>query len=89
MPELIYREDGIYLKFTLDASWNRAQTKPVDTEMLQKAYYSDSYFENPDGSPLRIDKDYKGNSRNFSAPKPGPFENATAGNNEIQLWKFN
>ena len=89
MPELIYREDGIYLKFTLDAAWNRAQTKPVDTDMLQKAYYSDSFFENPDGSPLRIDKDYKGAVRNFSAPKPGPFETATVGSNEIQLWKFN
>lgn len=88
MPELVYREDGIYLKFSLDAAWNRAQTKPVDTDMLQKAYYSDSFYENPDGTPLRIDHDYKGNARNFSAPKPGPFENASVGANEIKLFSF-
>ena len=88
MPELVYREDGIYLKFNLDAAWNRAQTKPVDTEMLQKAYYSDSYFENPDGTPLRIDLDYRGNTRDYTAPKPGPFENAAVGSNDICIWKF-
>ena len=88
MPELDYREDGIYVKFSLDAAWNRAQTKSVDTELLDKAYYTDSYFENRDESPLRIDHDYKGNARNFSAPKPGPFENARVGSNEVQVWKF-
>ena len=88
MPELVYRQDGIYLKFTLDAAWNRAQTKSVDTQMLDKAYYTDSYFENRDETPLRIDHDYAGAARNFSAPKPGPFENATVGENEIKIWNF-
>ena len=88
MPELDYREDGIYVKFTLDAAWNRAQTKSVDTKLLDKAYYTDSYFENRDETPLRIDHDYKGNARNFSTPKPGPFENARVGSNEIQVWKY-
>ena len=26
--------------------------------------------------------------RNFAAPKPGPFENASVGQNEIMIWKF-
>ncbi len=88
MPELVYTQDGIYLKFTLDSAWNRASTKQVDTEMLDKAYYPDSYFENRDGTPLCIDHDYSGALRNSGAPKPGPFENASVGANEIQIWKF-
>ena len=88
MPELIYKDDGIYLKYTLDAAWNRAQTKPVDTAMLEKAYYTDSYFENRDETPLRIDHDFFGTARNFSAPKPGPFENASVGTTEVLLWKY-
>jgi hypothetical protein len=88
MPEMIYREDGIYLKYTLDGAWNKASTKSVDTEMLEKAYYTDSYYENRDETPLRIDHDFAGAPRNFAAPKPGPFENASVGQNETMIWKF-
>jgi hypothetical protein len=88
MPEMEYRENGIFLKFTLDGAWNSASTRPVDTEMLEKAYYSDSYYENRDETPLRIDHDFAGALRNFAAPKPVPFENASVGQNEIMIWKF-
>ena len=88
MPELLYRDSGIFLKFSLDDAWTKASTKFVDTEMLEKAYYTDSYFENRDETPLRIDHDFAGAQRSVAAPKPGPFENASVGQNEIQIWKF-
>jgi hypothetical protein len=56
--------------------------------MLEKAYYTDSYYENRDETPLRIDHDFAGALRSFAAPKPGPFENASVGQNEIMIWKF-
>ena len=88
MPELLYRDSGIFLKFSLDDAWTKASTKFVDTGMLEKAYYTDSYFENRDETPLRIDHDFAGAQRSVAAPKPGPFENASVGQNEIQIWKF-
>jgi alpha-N-arabinofuranosidase len=31
-------------------------------------------FENPNGSPIRIETDYFGRKRNIVNPSPGPFE---------------
>lgn len=87
-PEIIHREDAIVMKFTVDSAINRANTVLVDTPMLDKAYYTDSYFENPDGTDIVFDEDFFGAKRNTSHPMTGPFENLKAGENEIVLWKF-
>lgn len=51
-----------------------AGTERVTTRLLGKTRVSDLAYENPDGSPLAIDTDYTGKSRNRSRPSPGPFE---------------
>ncbi len=85
-PTLERRDNQVILKINLDGAVNTLQTTPVDTELLGKTYYSNSYYENPDGSPLAIDRDFAGNARNFNAPKVGPFENAKPGVNEFVIW---
>lgn len=87
-PEIEHRADGIYLKLTLDDAAGRAGTVAVDTELLGKAYYTDSYYENRDETPLMIDHDYLGAARDMAAPEAGPFENIKSGLNEIKLWNF-
>ncbi len=87
-PEIIHRSDAIVMKFTVDSSVDKASTVLVDTDLLDKAYYSEGYYENPDGTSLTINTDYNGQKRNLSKPKAGPFEDLKAGENEIILWKF-
>ena len=87
-PEIIHGSDGIVMKFTIDDNLGKASTVLVDTELLDKAYYSDGYFENRDGTSLTIETDYFGQQRNTARPQAGPFEDLKAGENEIVLWKF-
>lgn len=73
--ELI-EEDGKYtLKTNLYDYLPKMKTEFVDTEMLGKAFMPEQAFENPDGSPLRIDEDFLGERRG-PHPTPGPFESA-------------
>lgn len=50
-------------------------TEFISTEMLGKAFEPEQKFENPDGTPIRIEEDYFG-ERRAQHPTPGPFENA-------------
>ena len=81
------REDGIYVKITVDNAVNQAQTSIITTDSLGKTYYSNGYYENPDGTKLAIDKDFFGTVR-APKPTPGPFENLRQGENEFCVWKF-
>ncbi len=78
-PVLEQRSDGFYLVITQDKAWREARKRQmITTEMLGKAVIPGQPFENPDGTPLRVDTDYFGNKRNENNPLPGPFETATA-----------
>ena len=79
--------DKVVLKITVDNSINRADTPVIDTDFLGKTYYSNGYYENPDGTKLAVDHDFFGNARSAS-PVPGPFENIRQGENEFCVWKF-
>jgi len=72
--ELVEKPDGMYLRITLDESWARQQRPLVTTELLGKAKVPQAAYEQPDGSPYRIDADYLGKKRNASNPFPGPVE---------------
>ena len=41
-------------------------------------------YEQPDGTPLRVDTDYFGKVRNEANPTPGPFENP--GQGKLKVW---
>lgn len=45
---------------------------PVDTDRLGMAFEPEQRFENPDGSPLRLDRDFTGAQRSGTV-LPGPF----------------
>ena len=79
--------DKIVLKIRVDDAINRVKTPMVDTDFLGKTYYSNGYYENPDGTPLTVDHDFFGAPRG-SNPKVGPFENLKPGMNEFTVWKF-
>ncbi len=86
-PVVEKRGDQVVLKLNLDNSVNNLKTNLINTENLGVTFFSNSFFENPDASPLTIDTDYFGKRRSTTNPKVGPFENATAGTQEFVIWK--
>jgi len=78
--KLVEKADGCYLEMTFDKAWSAERTrKLVTTEALGKAAIPNLPYENPDGSPLKIDTDYSGKQRNATNPSTGPFENPGQG----------
>ena len=43
-------------------------------------------YQQPDGSPYRIDADYFGKKRNAAGPFPGPFELPDGGKQVLKVW---
>jgi len=85
--KLVEKDNGFHLDITLDKSWKTMQhRKLVTTALLGRAKIPDLPYENPDGSPLKIDTDYFGKKRNEANPTPGPFENSATGQLELQVW---
>jgi alpha-N-arabinofuranosidase len=85
---LVEKPDGLYLEITADKAWATERTrKLVTTQLLGKAVIPDQAFENPDGSPLRIDTDYFGRKRNENNPFPGPFEISEGGKQVLKVWE--
>jgi len=87
---LVEKPDGLYLEITIDKAWSTERTrKLVTTELLGKAVIPDQAFENPDGTPLRIETDYFGKKRNEKNPFPGPFEIPEGGKQSLKVWGTN
>ena len=87
-PEINLSEeaDGYYLNIAVDESFMKVKTKVINTEIMGAAFQSETPFENMDGSPITLNKDYFGLSRNVENPLVGPFENLKMGENKIKVW---
>ncbi len=85
--KLVTQPDGVYLDFQFDPAWRTEQTrKLVATETLRNAVIPNLPYENPDGTPLRIDLDYFGRPRAEQNPFPGPFEVRGSGRQLLKIW---
>jgi hypothetical protein len=85
-PELLETGDGVTLRLQLDDEMKKAATVLVDSERLGRAVIPGLGYENADGSPLVVDKDYFGQRRSRSNPSPGPFESPGAGRIQLKVW---
>ena len=88
-PALKLRETpaGWYLDLNVDTAWSAGPGRQlVTTAMLGKTQIAGCAYENPDGSPLRIDTDYCGNPRNAANPAVGPLETLAPGTRSIKVW---
>ena len=86
-PDLmpVQKPDGIYLEWDTQAEWSNASRQIVTTELLGFAGVSGARFEQADGSPIRVDRDYLGRSRNQQNPSVGPFE-LPSGKVQLKIW---
>jgi hypothetical protein len=87
-PEIVEEGDHVYLRLNLDAEVEKAATKLVNTELLGKAKITGLPYENADGSPVVIDRDYFGKKRNGATPSAGPFEKPGQGDLKLRVWQF-
>ncbi|MFZ2055777.1 MAG: right-handed parallel beta-helix repeat-containing protein [Candidatus Aminicenantales bacterium] len=85
-PKLLERPDGFYLYIAFDKTWAEQTRKLVTTELLGKAAIPNLPYERADGTPIRLNTDYFGKSRNESNPTPGPFENPGTGPLSLKVW---
>jgi len=86
--KLLQNSDGWYLEIATEPAWATEQPRQlVTTKLLGKAIIPDLPFENPDGSPLKVDKDYFGKKRSETNPTPGPFENPGTGLLNLKVWE--
>ncbi len=84
--KLVEKPDGLYLEIALDKAYAEKQRQLVTTELLGKAKIPDLPYEQPDGSPYRIDTDWFGKKRPEKNPTPGPFENPGQGKLILKVW---
>lgn len=87
-PGLRIEEDGdkVYLHLNIDRPVRALKTRLVTTELLGMAVVPSQKFENSDGTPLRIDADFRGARRSAKNPSPGPFELKSPGTLRVQVW---
>ncbi|MFZ2643277.1 MAG: hypothetical protein WA117_19955, partial [Verrucomicrobiia bacterium] len=77
---------SVTLDLTLPVSLSKAATKLVTTQLLGKAKISGVRYENPNGSPLKVDTDYFGKRRSKATPTAGPFETLDGGSLKLRVW---
>ena len=77
----------VFLHITSDKTFGEIKTQLVTTKLLGKTKNSGVAFENPDGSPIVIDKDYFDKKRSDSSPFVGPFEGLKEGEQVLQVWQ--
>lgn len=82
---LVDESGKFYLILNVGQIMQKTKTALVTTEVLGKAKIPQASYENPDGTPLKVDTDFFGKPRNPSAPTPGPFENPGSGELKINV----
>jgi alpha-N-arabinofuranosidase len=85
--KLVEEKDWVYLHIMLDKTWAEKQSRQlVTSELLGRAKTPDLPYEQPNGSPYRIDTDCFGRKRNTANPFPGPFELPGGGRQVLKVW---
>jgi alpha-N-arabinofuranosidase len=83
---LVETSDGVYLQMMLDKAWIQQTRELVTTDLLGKASTPDLPYEQSDGAPYRIDRDYFGYGRHEANPCVGPFEYPGQGTVRMKVW---
>ena len=83
---VIEEGDQVFLNVTSEGNGQELKTQLITTEILGKAKMPKEAFENPDGTPLKIDMDYFGKKRSDANPLAGPFENPRKDIIKLKVW---
>ncbi len=84
--EIIEEKEHVYLKFKLEDDLLKMENQLITTQLLGKAIIPQKLYENPDGTPLKIDSDFLGNERRAENPVVGPFEISSNEPLKLKVW---
>ncbi len=87
-PDIRLKEEGghVYLSLILPEKIREQDPPFITTAFLGRTKNTRFLFEDPDGAPIKIDRDYFGNMRSVEHPAPGPFEETGKGGIELMVW---
>ena len=77
--------DGATISFNADSAPIAVACPLINHDFIGISQVTKQGIENPDGTPVVIDKDLFGKSRNVTHPCAGPFEDLRRGLNTYQL----
>ena len=83
--KLTENDEGVFLTLSLDAA-DRPRCGIVTSKLLGKSYATQLPYEQPDGTPYRLNTDYFGQPRNEQSPTVGPFANLGTGPVTLKVW---
>jgi hypothetical protein len=84
--KLVETGENVFLQISFNNSYIGNKVEIITTEKLGKAKVPKVLFENPDGTPVNIDKDYFGHSRSGENAVAGPFVDLGKGNLILKVW---
>jgi hypothetical protein len=84
--QLEEKESSVYLKFKLDQTYYNLKGPLITTEILGKSRVTKTVFDNADGTPLIVDKDYFGHSRSAENAVAGPFVDLGKDELTLKIW---
>ncbi len=87
-PDVRLEEKGdeVYLHIRFDPAFYSFREPLITTELLGESKISKAGYENADGTPLVIDRDYSGNTRTAGNNLAGPFSGLKTGEVTIKVW---
>lgn len=83
---LVTEGGNCYLQLNLGSALYDRKVRMITTEVLGKAKIPKAAFDNPDGTPMKLDVDYFGVKRSETNPSVGPFENPGKGELKLKVW---
>ncbi|HEX2928046.1 MAG TPA: hypothetical protein VHP38_17615, partial [Ruminiclostridium sp.] len=86
-PNVKISEEGneVYLEMNLSQEIADFKAPVLSTETLGTVRIVEAIFDDPNGNPVVLDKDYSGKQRK-ELSAAGPFESLAAGHNRIRVW---
>ena len=84
--KLVEEGENVFLHLTFNKNFFDHKGKIITTEILGNAKIPKAAFDNPDGTPLKIDYDYFGNLRSGETNSAGPFSGLSTGNVVLKVW---
>jgi len=85
-PELTEEGERVYLRMAPGPAVREYAAAIVTTSRLGTARIPGLPYENPDGTPLKVDRDYFGNLRDSTNASAGPFAKTGQDARPIKVW---
>jgi alpha-N-arabinofuranosidase len=83
--KIIDEGDAVYLELNISQEMLEVPAKIVSTATLGTVRIVDAIFDDPQGKPVTLDRDYLGAPRS-EKPLVGPLEGLKPGANRIKVW---